>query len=522
VAKAVFNQLTEGRLMFGRKSQGFVQVYEYGCTREPAAGLDEALDQMRRRVWLWNRFVEIEHATRRRARQFLSDESEFKEIEQLRNTIAQLRGAIRERWKPERSDFHTVQELKAQVRMTQADLAALMERVKASRKERLAAAKSALRALEAARREESKQAQKESGLYWCNYDDVRHAYEIARVRVMKAGAELRAHDWNGSGKVSVRFQTGLPIPAAWRGGDGRFQLDPIPESAWSSSVRSVRRKLSRTRVRIRVASQLTGRSPVWLEIPVTIHRPMPPKGTIRAASLIRERLGTKWRYRLFITVSCDQAPAPVSRDKPSLALDIGWRLVPNGLRVAYWMDTVGGHGAVILPASDLIEFRKVDQLWSMCNEHFDQMHDSLLAWRTGKELPEPLLPCFNSVAESRSPNELLKVLSAWQTHRFAGDCAMFDQLLGWKRKHIHLWTWAVNLRDQLARKRLELYRSFAAGIVKQYETVYLERFDLRRVSRAPAPEVKAIPNTGKISGICRTRDFPTRSRERMPTDGRES
>ena len=71
--------------MFGRKSKGFVQMYEYGCRNESIAGLDVALDQMERRVQLWNRFVEIEREIRRRARLLLFDEAEQREINELRD-----------------------------------------------------------------------------------------------------------------------------------------------------------------------------------------------------------------------------------------------------------------------------------------------------------------------------------------------------------------------------------------------------------------------------------------------------
>jgi len=78
---------------------------------------------------------------------------------------------------------------------------------------------------------------------------------------------------------------------------------------------------------------------------------------------------------------------------------------------------------------------------------------------------------------------------------------MFDELQRWQKRHVQLWTWVVNLRDQLTRRRLELYRRFAAQVAERYGTVYLERFDLRRVSRAPKAEVEDIPITGKYRVI---------------------
>jgi hypothetical protein len=59
----------------------------------------------------------------------------------------------------------------------------------------------------------------------------------------------------------------------------------------------------------------------------------------------------------------------------------------------------------------------------------------------------------------------------------------------------------VNLQDQLTRKRLELFRCFAAGLVKEYGTVFLEDFDLHWLSRIPPAEVESFPIGGKYRVI---------------------
>ena len=109
-------------------------------------------------------------------------------------------------------------------------------------------------------------------MYWCNYDDVIANYETARKRALREGRELRFHGWDGTGKVTVRYQQGLPV-AEVQGVDRRLQIDPVDPLAWSSPHRSERRKLARSRVRIRVGSD--GREPVWLELPVVLHRALP-------------------------------------------------------------------------------------------------------------------------------------------------------------------------------------------------------------------------------------------------------
>jgi len=270
-----------------------------------------------------------------------------------------------------------------------------------------------------------------------------------------------------------------------------LQIDPVPEEAWTSLTRSTRRRLSRTRVRFRVASTVE-QLPIWFEIPVVIHRPIPLEGVIRSASLIRERLGLAWRYRLILTVARPQVPALVSMGRPSIGIDVGWRLMREGLRVAYWADTLGHHGHLLIPASDLGEFAKVRGLRSVLGKNFFQIRSAVLDWRAGKCIAEALMPHFARVTERQSPEEVLRLLEVWQTHRSEGDDEIFGQLLAWRSRHVHLWTWAVNLRDQLTRKRRELFRRFVAALVKEYGTIFLEQFDLRWFSRIAPAEAEGV------------------------------
>jgi putative transposase-like DNA-binding protein len=488
--------------MFGRKSRGFAQIYEYGCGNEPISGLEEALDQMARRIQLWNRFVRIEAEVRRKTRLLLSDEAEQREIRELQTRIADDRGSLAaEQEKTDGQDVAAIEDLQQRIVASRAALRALLARVKSNRRERVARSKAALKILQEERAEQAKLAQRNSGLYWCNYDDVRHAYETARVRVLKEGTELRDHQWNGAGRVSVRFQRGLPVATAFTRRGLRLQIDPLPEEAWTSPVRATRRKLSRTTVRIRVASTPGEQLPIWLEIPVVIHRPLPREGTIRSAALIRERLAISWRYRFLITVACPNRSVPEFAERPDIALDLGWRLTPRGLRVAFWVDTHDGRGEVVVPASDVAEFSKVGDLWSTADKHFTETRCAVLAWRSGNPVPNAMLPYFEEVAKSHSPRSLLLLVEAWLSEPSGSDSEILARLVEWKRKHVHLWTWAANLRDQLTRRRRELFRRFAASLVKKYGTIFVERFDLRWFSKCPPAETPRIPIDGKYRVI---------------------
>jgi transposase len=90
---------------------------------------------------------------------------------------------------------------------------------------------------------------------------------------------------------------------------------------------------------------------------------------------------------------------------------------------------------------------------------------------------------------------LVRALKLWADNRFAGDEEIFAVLESWyygdkpkpsaNNGHRHLYEWQENLRDQVQRHRREIYRCFAADLVKRYGRVYLEEFDLREVVERP-------------------------------------
>jgi len=339
--------------------------------------------------------------------------------------------------------------------------------------------------IEAGRQKLQKEAQHQSGLYWCNYDDVIASYQIARQKAMKSGGELKFRRWDGAGKIFVRWQYGLPVSKLFDCKDTKLQIEPVPEAAWYSEKRSERRKLAQTIVRIRAASEK--RQPVWLELPMVMHRPLPENGIIRNAAAIRERVGDSYRYKLVITVAFEPA-----RRKPAgrgaVGIDVGWRRVQGGLRVAYWKDESGEGGTLALPDRLTSQFEKVNDLKSIRDQHFDDARAVLGAWLADKSLPDWLKEDTATLAQWRGKMRLAKLVEKWRENRFSGDQEIFAYLDEWEKRDKHLWGWEANLRDRIGRHRREVYRIFAAEITRKYERVFLEDFDLRQVSRKKKAE----------------------------------
>lgn len=169
-----------------------------------------------------------------------------------------------------------------------------LSEVKKIRKENAAKHRGQLRELDAERKARIAETQAGAGLYWANRDEIRRKYEVARARAIRQGRQLRLQLWDETGRIKVQFQRGLAVPRAFLQ-NGRLQIDPIPDAAWRSPSRSERRCLTRTRIRIRVNAN-EDRSPVWVNIPAVLHRPMPPDGIIRGVSFVRERIGLNWRH----------------------------------------------------------------------------------------------------------------------------------------------------------------------------------------------------------------------------------
>jgi hypothetical protein len=369
------------------------RTYEFGCL-PPLQGNETALEQMLRRHLLWNALVKIDRAHQAEVLRVIAD--------------PEHPGTWRKR-----------------ARLSAEERAQLVE-------------------LEVGRRASVKQAQAESGLYWCNYDDVVQQYERARKQ-SRHGVELRERRADGRGKVTVRFQTGLAMPLVY-GDDSRLQIDRPDERAWSDARRGARRRLARSKARIRIGTVKRG-APIWLELPVVLHRPLPDDGVVRAASVERERVGGRWRWRLLVTVELrEQAEA---RSGAAVVVELGWERSEAGLRVARWEDAGGERGELWLGPELLWRFEKLDVLKSERARAFHEIR-ALLGMQD----------------EVRTPGQLVGLVREWERRGTA-----MGEALEWRRRHRHLKAWEEHLRDQTLRHRRELYRRFVAGLVAGHGTV---------------------------------------------------
>jgi hypothetical protein len=462
--------------------RGLVRVYEYGCGRNAVSGMELALEQMFRRNELWNRIVEIDNDVRTKMEAALSAGTQEAELRILRDQQKALRAQLAAIRGDRTTTKPRIEEMQERVRTSAAKVRQVLDAVKKARKANAQLNRALMRDLDAERVSRVREAVADAGLYWCSRMEINGHYRVARARAMREGKRLQPRVWDGTGTVCVYFQKGLAVNAVF-GSNGRLQVDPVSEDAWKSPSRSVRRHAAWTRVRMRIGAH-ADLSPVWLEFPISMHRPLPDGGEIRSASIVRERIGLSFRHRLLITV---RLPKPLGDSRPAAAvgIDAGWRITPNGLRVAYWFGSDGTHGELVLPRSDLQAFRQIDSLNNTIRTAYLNTRSILQSLIDRDVLPRPVASMISAALSTHSPRTLVEIFDSWKRNRTPGDEVAYATVSAWLKQHVHLWTWQANQRDQLIRRRREAYRRFAANLAARFGLALLHDIPLQRITSRP-------------------------------------
>jgi hypothetical protein len=468
------------------------RCYEYGC-KPPTSGEKDAVEQMFLRNRLWNQFVEIDRRNQERREVILrvpeQDEAEAM-VERLRDLRKKLKAA-KKKLPRKQSDDATldlasqIKDAEARLRQraamigaiadgtlteaetTRACLKLLWGRIKEQRRIVATTNRERLKEVEDQRRGECKAVRETfAGLYWVNYDEVRQNYEDARSRAMKTGAVLHFHRFDGTGKITARYD---------KGGESVFALTPPDERAWLS--RQERRRHCLTVAKIRTYGAVP--SSIVVEVPVYQHRRLPDDAVIRTASLVRERVASQMRWKLVVSV---KVPEPAKREGPSVSVTL-YHIRP----VATWTGDDGRDGILVLPESLIGNFQKCDELRSLIDQKFNAARGVLVEWLKEAKAPDWLRERTQYLGLWKSPRLMVLLTMDWQ--HFPGDEMIYAALLAWQRKHQHLWEWKQNLQDQAVRARREAYRCCAAEMAKRYAVLRITDRDLARRKKRPEAEV---------------------------------
>lgn len=302
------------------------------------------------------------------------------------------------------------------------------------------------------------------GVYWGSYLLVEDAVQRAK----KSGGVLHFARWDGSGTIGVQLQGGLKVAELMKNEDSRLRLEG--EGKYR-------------RVWIRVGSE--GRAPIWAVFPFKYHRDLPPDAIMKWARVHAHRVGThtRWSVQFVLDNAPNTLPAPT---RGAIAIDVGWRRVEEGLRVATWVDDEGRSGTLVLPEQLEDRMAKIESLRAIRDSNFNVARDFLKDHKA--RVPALLQDRLVGLHAWKAPGRLAALMIAWRTQREAGDEDVFDHLEGWRKQDKHLLEWEANQRENVLAARRDLYRTFAKHVVGQYSRIIIEALDLRDFAEKPTKD----------------------------------
>ena len=504
------------------------RVWTFGC-RPATRGAELAAEQLRLAHRYYNKLIEIERSRRSEYRGARSGiDSALAALEAERDQLSAAIEAARTEIKAAR------QKKRAHVEASGADKASVA-RLRAKRKEvtaqlrierqRVATDPALLAESERINKRANQRiaaAREGSGVYWGSYLLIEKAVEQARK---SAASDPEFKRYRGEGRIGVQLQGMHTIEEVLAGTNTFLQIDPLPTEQWQT--RSGRRH-ARTLVRLRVGSN-ADRSPIWVEFPVIVHRKIPAGARVTWAWIGVRKVGPNERFELQLTLE-SPAFARIPTGKGAVAIDIGWRVVPKGIRVGYAIDDAGHERELVLPDIVRQRLEYCSYLQSVMDSHFNAARAALGTY-LGNDgaIPEWMTEQIRYLGQWRAPHKLGRVVerwrnevmpeervavlwNRWKTERLARKADLFgprpeiDEWLveahpglgsvermvlyleWWRRKYDHLYRWIANQRENVLAARRDLYRNWAHQMQKHYETIVIEDFDLRAFTRNAPPE----------------------------------
>jgi hypothetical protein len=474
---------------------------------------EAAIGEMRRAHELSNRFIEIERA----------HEEGVKEVWRKAPTLLQLEDDLLNAEEEIMGIKREIKQYRQQNRTTNPskDL-----------KERLTASRKVARGIKAAIREEktriypilkpdlielSDERKRQikatyepavaNGLYWANFNFVRDRHEAAVKAVrgrrkMGLPSALRFRHWNGGEGtlvVQLQRQSGAPArtPDVIADPAGKYRnvahLTPAHDPAhWALLSRPQQRKERMGTLRFRIGA---GDAAGMVEMPVFVHRPIPPDADICFMEIKRMRLGQ--RYFSFVSVVVRLPVTPLRTEGHKVAMHVGWRaLEDRSLRVAVVagmttppppsLDGIVrrhvGWAEVVVPAWYRDQMEYVHSLSSIRGKNLDIMKKWLLGWL--EVHPDHGIAGIETLDRWRSADRFGSLIERL-IEEGTMDPEALAYLKAWRVQDIHVREIEDNLRAKIIARRNNAFCNVAAWLLEEAGLLVIDNYNIARISRKP-------------------------------------
>lgn len=301
---------------------------------------------------LWNKLVEIETHYRTTVELTIRSHAGYRKLAlEIAEVSTEIDALIAERATQRKA-------ARAKIKTPELDeqIGALVERrrklwadIKAPRKEAYAENKPALTKLSDMRYAAITAARQNSGLWWGNYNAVLASFDGTLRRLQPGQMPRLIEGERDSGRLTIQIQQGCPAPAFFSGARSEAKIE-LDEAQWvrrgSNNWRPRRAVLTAT---VRAEGHKYRKTATW---PMILHRPPPPGAIVKSLTITRRHAvpqANRWKWEVVLTVDVPE-PLPAAPNF-TCGVDLGWRKVEDGLRVATIADDNGGVDHLVLPLS---------------------------------------------------------------------------------------------------------------------------------------------------------------------------
>jgi hypothetical protein len=489
-------------------------VYQYGIRLPgiqtwgdlPEAVRTEAAAQRT----LWNALVEASARWQAQYRASLAQVAEVATHDARAAACAQVRDqaltalkAARQRLR--RRTHPELERLQAEYERARTALGEAYAELKAARTTARAQLTAALKDQQKRSLAEMQQLTRTCPAHWSNAEFVLNSFLAAVGRVLKQGGELRRKLGRPR---EVHFQhrfTGGGVPAARLfGRSTRVQLE-LPAAHEPNHVRP-----PRTHGSFRVAGAA-------LPFEIRLHRPLPEGAFCKAVALVgREVVGTgfrqrrdgsprylpaRWQWSLCISLEVPPTPSTVQAPTESVAaVELGYRVWEEGVRVGVLVDATGHTEALLLPAPLVRQWRYRRELQEEADRLLEDTKAKLRALPPDDALPEEARTLITYLATIRAGG-------LWRLLRLVEHTpsASAPLLRHWADRSTRLWHEARGVERRYLARRDTLYRTWALRICQQYRKIAIKKLPLKRIAEAEEkdPRLQAAAKYRQLAAVSR-------------------
>jgi ssDNA-binding Zn-finger/Zn-ribbon topoisomerase 1 len=302
------------------------------------------------------------------------------------------------------------------------------------------------------------------GVFWGTYLIIEDA--VKKGKSTPSGPQFKR--WDNQGTVAIQIQGGVHASDLSLG-KTRFKLEGEGKHRilW-----------------LRIESDK--RNPIWAKFPIIWHRDLPDDAVIKWIRVHRHKIGTHYKWKAQFIIETNIKKSSPTKDK--VGIDLGWRVRPDGFRVAYWFDGENS-GELIIPKNLIDRWKKTEDLRSIRDMHFNQIKNVLCVARKERILPEWFMSYTEHIYAWRSTTKMSTLAFKWRNARFTNDEELYDQIETWRKKDKHLYDWECHQRENVLLSRREIYRLFAIKMC-EYKHIHIEDMDMRDFTELPGKDDK--------------------------------